>query len=71
MVNNSFVQICEVPNETIPAACIDDIVSEDVIDLLNYMVKFDKSANISINVEDIIPEGIDMSDDNEKEEDAK
>ena len=61
------------PNETIPESSIDNITPEEVIDLLNHMVEFDQSANVTINVEDIIPEGIDVFDEEEegKEDDEE
>ena len=58
-----------VPSETMPNSSIDNITPEQRIDLLNHMVEVDQSANVTINVENIIPEGID--DDEGKEEDEE
>ena len=55
-----------VPDETIPESDIDNFTPEEVIDLLNHMVEFDQSANVTINVENILPEGIDVFDNNEE-----
>ena len=59
-----------VPEQTIPPESIEETNSDDEIDLLNELVGIDETANVSLKVESIIPEGIEMSDDtNEEEED--